>query len=389
MSAARPVIPFSVPWLAGGEEAYVAEVFQNRIFGGHGPFTKRCMAWLETFHEAPRALLTTSCTGALEMAALLSGVGPGDEVIVPSYTFVATASAFLRCGATLVFAEVDPETMTLDPDDVARRITPRTRAVVPIHYGGLAADLGPLVALCEAHGLLLVEDAAQGLDATLDGRRLGTFAPLACFSFHETKNVHAGLAGALLVNDPAFVERAEYIWHRGTDRSRMLRGMTDKYTWVELGSSFYPAELQAAFLLAQLEGLTRNTEARGRPWRAYDAELRPLAAEGHFALPPLDPRRGTNHHAYWLRMPTPDAREALRHHLLDLGIQAYTHYVPLHSSPMGRKLGFRAEDLPRTELAAACLLRLPMHTELDDAAIERVIDGVRSFVRSIPSSSPA
>jgi dTDP-4-amino-4,6-dideoxygalactose transaminase len=290
-------IPFSVPWLSGREDVYLREVFENRIFGGHGPFTKRCMALLEAMHDAKRALLTTSCTAALEMAAMLSNVGPGDEVIVPSYTFVATASAFLRTGATLVFAEVDPATMTLDLADVERRITPATRAIVPIHYGGIAADVAALSALADAHGLLLVEDAAQGLDAWLDGRRLGTFAPLSAFSFHETKNIHAGLAGALLLHDDELVERAEFIWHRGTDRTRMLRGMTDKYTWVELGSSFYPAEIQAAFLLAQLESLAENTRLRGVAWRTYETALRPLADAGHFHAPTIDDRRQTNHHA--------------------------------------------------------------------------------------------
>lgn len=374
----RP-IPFNVPWLAGNEQAMITEAFANRVFGGHGPFARRCMRHLEELHGAQRALITSSCTGALEMAALLLNLQPGDEVLVPSFTFVATASAFLRCGARPVFVEVDPRTMTMCPVDAERRITKRTRAIAPIHYAGISADMTALQALATTHNLVIVEDAAQGLDAFLDGQRLGTFAPLAAFSFHETKNIHCGIGGALLVNDPQYVERAEFIWHRGTDRSRMLRGMTDKYTWVELGSSFYPSDLQAAFLLAQLESLDRNTAERGRAWNHYQEQLAPLAAAGLFALPTIAENQRINYHCYFLLARTAQERENLRVHLADRGIAAYVHYVPLHSSPMGRRLGWRAQDLPVTEDTANRLLRLPMHTALSDEDLQRVTDAIRAF----------
>jgi len=372
-------IPFNVPFLSGDEERYLTEAFGNRVFGGHGPFTRRCQAWLEDALGVPKSLLTTSCTAALEMSALLLDIGPNDEVIVPSYTFVATASAFLRAGATIVFCEIDPSTMTMDPDDVASRMTERTRAIVPVHYAGYAAPMQALADLAHAHDAVVVEDAAQGLDASYNDVRLGTFAPLACLSFHETKNIHCGLGGALLINDPSMVERAEFAWHRGTDRSRMLRGMTDKYTWVEMGSSFYPSDLQAAFLLAQLEALERNTRERRAVWDAYEAALRPLADAGLLHLPTLAPGMKHNAHAYFLLTRTADEREQLRLHLAGLGISAYSHYVPLHSSPMGHRLGYHRDDLPVTEDSAARLLRLPMHTSLTPHDVERVITAVQIF----------
>lgn len=373
-------VPFNVPYLSGAERGYLEEAFANRVFGGHGPFTKRCMAWLEQTYAVPRAFLTTSCTAALEMSALLLKVGEGDEVIVPSYTFVASASAFLRCGATIVFAEIDPTTYCVDLDDVERKITDRTKAIVPVHYAGIGVDIPRLQAMCAPRGIHIVEDAAQALWAWRDGVRLGTESPFAAFSFHETKNIHAGgLGGALFVNDPAFIERAEYIWHRGTDRTKMLRGLTDKYTWVELGSSFYPSDLQAAFLLAQLEHLDENTAARGVACDAYDEALTPLAERGCFALPQIPEGCRTNNHCWFLVAHDNGEREALREHLAERGVAAYTHYVPLHSSPMGRRLGYTADDLPITEEYAGRILRLPLHTELSRDDIERVTSGVVDF----------
>ncbi|MCA9603229.1 MAG: aminotransferase class V-fold PLP-dependent enzyme, partial [Myxococcales bacterium] len=245
-------IRFNVPYLGGNELKYLAQVIEGKHFAGNGPFTEKVQAFLEERYGIARVLLTHSCTGALEMVPLLLDLGPGDEVILPSYTFSSTASGFVRAGCRVVFADVDPETMMLDPGDVERRITKKTKLIMPVHYAGIAADMQGIAEVAARHGIPVVEDAAQGLDASLDGRPLGTFGPLGTMSFHETKNIHAGLAGALYINDPALADRAVYIWERGTNRQEVLRGVVDKYSWVEVGGSFYPSELQAAFLLAQL-----------------------------------------------------------------------------------------------------------------------------------------
>ena len=278
------IIRFHEPYLGGNELDYLRQVIERGQFAGNGPFTVRCQTLMEQRYIVPRVLLTHSCTAALEMTALLLDQGPGDEVILPSYTFSTTASSFLRTGAKLVFCEVDPETMMVDVDDIAARITQRTKAIVPVHYAGVAADLHRILPLAKKHGIEVVEDAAQALESTLDGKPLGTFARFGCISFHETKNLHAGLAGALYINDPADAERATFIWERGTNRQSQLRGLVDKYTWVELGSSFYPSELQAAFLLAQLESIDRNRQEREILFNAYIEQLAPMAEQGHFRL---------------------------------------------------------------------------------------------------------
>lgn len=373
-------IPFNRPFLTGREPAYVAEAMAGDHFAGNGPFTRRCQALLRERFGPSGVLLTHSCTAALEMSALLLDVGPGDEVIVPSYTFTSTAAAFLRTGATVVFADVDPATMTVDPEDVAARITPRTRAVCPIHYAGVACAIDAIGALCGTNDLTLVEDAAQGLDARLGERWLGTFGALATFSFHETKNIHCGLGGALFVNDPALLERAEYVWERGTNRSAFLRGQVDKYSWVEVGSSFYPSELQAAFLLAQLEALEDDTARRVAIWRRYRRHLEDLAVDGHFALQSVPGDAVVNGHAFALRLPDEDRCEALRLALAERGISAHTHYVPLHLSTVGRRLGYRPGDLPETERWAPAVLRLPLYHALSDEDVDRVCDAVRDHV---------
>ncbi|MCH7670520.1 MAG: aminotransferase class I/II-fold pyridoxal phosphate-dependent enzyme, partial [Acidobacteria bacterium] len=255
------------------------------MFAGNGPYTKACQRLLENRYGVPSVLLTHSCTGALELAALVSGVGPGDEVIVPSYTFATTASAFLRTGANIVFCEIDPATMNIDVDDVESRLTPRTRAIVPVHYGGIGADMEGLERLTEGTDITIVEDAAQGLDAKIGEEWLGTIAPMGTISFHETKNLHAGLCGALFLNDGSLFDRAEDMWERGTNRTKMLRGVVDKYTWIESGSSFCPSELQAAFLLAQLEHIDENRAERQPLYETYDRRLRPLAEKMPFATP--------------------------------------------------------------------------------------------------------
>jgi dTDP-4-amino-4,6-dideoxygalactose transaminase len=358
-------INFNVPYLSGNELSKLEQVIRNRAFAGNGPFTKQVARALEERYGVPHVLLTHSCTAALEMAALLLDLEPGDEVIVPSYTFSSTAAAFVRAGAKPVFCEIDPETMMMDPTDVSDRITPATRAIVPVHYGGIACDMGALMALANDHGLVVVEDAAQGLDARLDGEWLGTIAPLGCLSFHETKNLHAGLCGALFINEPSYFDRAENIWERGTDRQKLLKGLVDKYTWVEIGSSFYPSELQAAFLSAQLEAIDTNLAQRRVIYEAYLECLQPLADAGLLRLPRIDPGRQLNYHAVYVIFNSHQECDGAREHLRSNEVWAYIGYVPLHSSPVGQRLGYKPEDLPLTEEYAGRTLRLPFHNELD------------------------
>lgn len=369
-----------MPYVTGTEIQYLNEVIESARFAGNGPFTRRSQRLLEERYQIPHVLLTHSCTGALELAALLLDLEPGDEVIVPSYTFAATASAFLRAGAKIVFCEVEPSTMNIDPDDVAHRITPRTRAIVPVHYGGIGADMAALSRLTDGTDIMLIEDAAQGLDAKIDDQWLGTIAPLGTISFHETKNVHAGLSGALFINDPTLFDRAEDMWERGTNRTKMLRGVVDKYTWVETGSSFYPSELQAAFLLAQLEHIDQNVAERQPLYAAYDAALRPLAARVPMAVPEVPAGRHLNAHSYFIIPDDFETTERIRLGLTERGVGAYIGYVPLHSSPMGLRLGFAAADLPITEEFGKRVLRLPLHNSMTVADVEYVATAIEEIL---------
>ncbi len=373
------MIRFNVPYVAGTEDKYIEQVLASKVFAGNGPFTKRVHGFLESRYGVPHVLLTHSCTAALEMSALILDLGPGDEVIMPSYTFATTASAFLRSGARPVFCEVDPATMNIDVNDAAARITDRTRAIVPVHYGGIGAPMLDLMDLVRARGLDLIEDAAQGLDAKYDGHWLGTLGLMGALSFHETKNIHCGLGGALFLNNPELFDRAEDIWERGTDRGKLFKGLVDKYSWVELGSSFYPSELQAAFLLAQLESLNSNIAVRRAVHETYMARLRHGADSGLFALPEIDAKCGINYHSLFLLCHSPQSCDGLRDHLTRRDIQAFIGYVPLHSSRMGQKLGYRGADLPITEEFAQRVLRLPFHHELTQQDVHRVADEIAAF----------
>ncbi len=354
-------IDFNVPFVSGQERAYIDEVFENGHFAGNGPFTTRVQDWLQEHLGAPRVLLTHSCTAGLEIAAMLNGLSPGDEVLMPSFTFVTTASSMMRCGATPVFCEVDPDTMLIDLKDAEKRVSDRTKAIVPVHYAGSAPNMKEVADFAQAYDLNVIEDAAQGLGSTWDGRPLGTFAPLGAISFHETKNIHAGLGGCLIVNDVDLINRAEVIWERGTDRSAFFKGFVDKYSWQEVGSSFYPSEFQAAFLLAQLEAMQDNLEARRQIWSAYEDALMPLEKLGRFRILRSSPGSSSNAHMFAILLPSPKEADEARVHLNKNGIQAVIHYVPLHTSGMGHKLGYLPEDLPLTVEASARLLRLPLH----------------------------
>jgi dTDP-4-amino-4,6-dideoxygalactose transaminase len=376
-SPAPPAIPFNRPCLTGNEQAYMMEAVRAGHVSGNGPFTRRCQELLRKALGAASVLLTTSCTHALELAALLLDLHEGDEVIVPSFTFVSTANAFVLRGARPVFADVRPDTLNLDDEQVEALIGPRTRAVVPVHYAGVGCAMDRLVEIASRRGVAIVEDNAHGLFAAYRGRPLGSFGALATLSFHETKNFSCGEGGALILNDPALVERAEILREKGTDRSRFDRGQVDKYTWVDLGSSYVISDLLAAYLLAQLESRERVLASRRRVFETYGAQLNGWADEHGVRLPIVPPECAPSYHMFFMLMPTSAARDAMISHLRSLGIHSVFHYVPLHLSPMGRRFG--RQSCPVTEDLSGRLLRLPFFNDLGAADQQRVIDGVRSF----------
>jgi dTDP-4-amino-4,6-dideoxygalactose transaminase len=369
-------IPFNKPFMTGRELAYIAEAHARGHLSGDGDFTRRCNAWLEERTGCRRALLTHSCTAALEMAAILAGVGPGDEVIMPSYTFVSTANAFALRGAVPVFVDIRPDTLNIDETGIAAAVTARTRAIVPVHYSGVACDMQAVMAIAQQHGLLVIEDAAQGMMAAYRGRPLGGIGHMGALSFHETKNVISGEGGALLVNDARFVERAEIVREKGTNRSQFFRGQVDKYTWVDIGSSYLPGEIIAAFLWAQMEQAREITERRLALWRRYHDAFAPLEAAGLVRRPVVPEGCSHNAHMYYLLLPSLEKRTAFISRLKQRGIQAVFHYVPLHDSPMGRKLGRAAGELRNTVDLSNRLVRLPFWLGLEaghDAVIEQII----------------
>jgi dTDP-4-amino-4,6-dideoxygalactose transaminase len=372
-------IPFNKPFLVGNEAELVARCLASGATAGDGPFTRACQELMEHRFAAARVLLTTSCTSALEMAALLCDVGPGDEVILPSYTFVSTANAFLLRGATLKFVDVRSDTLNIDERLVEQAITPRTKVIVPVHYAGIGCEMDAIGALARRHSLRVVEDAAQAVDATYRGAYLGTLGTLGAYSFHASKNFGCGEGGALLVNDTSLAERAEIIREKGTNRSRFFRGQVDKYTWVDVGSSYVPADVLAALLLTQLQSMERITARRRRVHEAYYSALQPLAERGLVTLPSVPAHCGSNHHMFYVIVADLATRGALIEHLKAAGILAVFHYVPLHTSPVGLSLGYAAGMLPVTESLSERLLRLPMYAGLEESEIAAVIDAVRSF----------
>lgn len=372
-------IPFNRATLVGDELRFVAEAVERGHLAGDGEFTRRCREVLERETGARRAFLTTSCTHALEMSALLLGLEPGDEVVVPSFAFVTTAGAFALHGARPVFADVRPDTLNLDETKLGSHLGPRTRAIVALHYAGVGCEMDALCALAEQRGLALVEDNAHGLFGTYRGRPLGSFGTLATQSFHETKNLTCGEGGALLVNDPSLVPRAEVLREKGTDRSRFFRGEVDRYTWVDHGSSWLPSELLAAFLFAQLQGREAIQAARERLWRRYASELAPWAETHGVRLPRPPEHCGQPFHLFHLLLPDSPSRARLIEHLKARGILSVFHYLPLHLSPMGRRFGGRPGDCPTSEWASERLLRLPLFHGLSRSDQDEVIEGVLSF----------
>lgn len=373
-------IPFNKPHLTGREHDYMAEAVANGHISGDGPFTRRCHELLESTLDAKRALLTTSCTHALEMAAILLDVKPGDEVIVPSFTFVSTVNAFVLRGAKPVFCDVRPDTLNMDEALLPGLITTRTKAIIPVHYGGVGCEMDTIMALADRHGIAVVEDNAHGLFGRYKGKHLGTFGALATQSFHETKNLHCGEGGALLVNDPAFIERAEIIREKGTDRSRFFRGQVDKYSWVDLGSSYLPSDLLAAFLLAQLEGWKTIQNKRRMIWEFYAAHLAEWAKECGVRLPCIPLHCAQAYHLFYLVMPSLEARQRLIAGLKERGILSVFHYLPLHSSPMGVSFGGSLGDCPVTESISDRLVRLPFYNDLAEIDLDRIVRAVKEVI---------
>jgi len=372
-------ISFNRPSLVGNELEYIHQAFDSQHISGDGIFTKKCSALLEQELGVPRVLLTTSCTHALEMMPILLDFQPGDEVILPSFTFVSTVNAFVLRGATPVFADVRPDTLNLDETALERLITPRTRAIVPVHYAGVGCEMDAILEIASRHNLLVVEDNAHGLFGKYKGTPLGTFGALAAQSFHETKNISCGEGGALLINDPALIERAEIIREKGTNRSRFFRGQVDKYTWVDIGSSYLPSDILAAFLYAQLECRQQIQQRRERIWQYYSRHLSEWAQERGVHLPVVPAHCEQPYHMFYLLLPDLEKRQALIAYLKAQGILAVFHYLPLHLSDMGKRFGGKEGDCPVTESVSDRLLRLPFYNDLTEADQARVVSAITAF----------
>jgi dTDP-4-amino-4,6-dideoxygalactose transaminase len=372
-------IPFNRVSIQGKEPEYVAQAVASGYIAGDGPFTARCHDLLQKRFGVPRVLLTTSCTHALELAALLLDLSPGDEVIVPSFTFSSTANAFALRGARIVFADIRPDTLNIDERALEALITPRTRVIAPVHYAGVACAMDKIMTLARRHNLHVVEDNAQGLFGAYKDKPLGTFGTFAAQSFHETKNVTCGEGGALFINDLSFAERAEVVREKGTNRSKFFRGQIDKYTWVDLGSSYLPSELVAAFLFGQLEAADVIQEKRRRIWAAYSTGLSDWATENGVRLPVVPADCAQSFHMFYLLLPSLEARQAAIAHLREAGILSVFHYLPLHLSQMGQRFNARAGDCPIAEDVSDRLVRLPFFNDLPTDDQCRVIDRLRQF----------
>ena len=374
------MIYFNVSPVTGDEMAYIGEAIESRLLAGDGRFTKMCEAWFEKRLSTPTVLMTTSCTHALEMAAMLIGIEPGDEVIMPSYTFVSTANAFVIRGAKIVFVDVRPDTMNIDETLIEGAITPRTKAIVPVHYAGVGCDMETIMDIATRHGLFVVEDAAQGMMSTYAGKPLGAIGHLGTYSFHATKNYTSGGEGGLLIiNDEKLVDRAQIIREKGTNRNQFFRGMVDKYSWVDVGSSYLPSEIQAAYLWAQLQHADAILADRMNSWQAYDRFFRasPYALE----VPTIPEACIHNAHMYYIKVKDLEERRQLIDHMRDQEINAVFHYVPLHSSSAGRRFGhFQGEDRYTTKESER-LLRLPLYFNMTGSDLERVCEQVDAFFK--------
>ena len=373
------MIDFNRPAFVGSELEYIQDAIHRGMLCGDGIYTKKCSQWMEKEFDVSRVMLTTSCTHALEMAAFLCDIQPGDEVIMPSYTFVSTADAFVLRGAKIVFVDIRPDTMNLDEKLIEQAITPKTKVIVPVHYAGVACEMDTIMDIAHRHGLKVVEDAAQGVDACSKGKALGTIGDFGCYSFHETKNFTMGEGGALLFQKEEYLEKAEILREKGTDRSKFFRGQVDKYRWMDYGSSYLPSELNAAYLYAQLEAKDKIQKKRMEIYEYYHRNLVDLAAEGKVEQPYVPQDCEHNAHMYYLKVKDMKVRTRLLAYLRENGICSVFHYVPLHSAPAGQKFGrFAGEDVYTTKESER-LLRLPMFYNLDMEDVKRIVDVIHKF----------
>jgi len=372
-------VDFNRPVILGRELEYIQQAIDNGHISGDGPFTKKCHAFLEQQLGVSKALLTTSCTHALEMAAILLDIQPGDEVIIPDFTFVSTVNAFVLRGARPVFVDIRPDTLNLDESRLEQEITPRTRAIVPVHYAGVGCEMDSIMEIAHRHHLAIIEDNAHGLFGKYKGKYLGTFGSMAAQSFHETKNFTSGEGGALLINASVLGERAEIIREKGTNRSRFFRGQVDKYTWVDIGSSYLPSDILAAFLLAQFEQREKIQLHRRQVWEMYYIGLKDWAESRDVQLPSIPGHCEQSYHMFYLLLPTLELRQQLITYLRERGIYSVFHYLPLHLSDMGQSFGGKIGDCPVTERVSDQLVRLPFHNALTSAEQEQVIDLLQQF----------
>jgi len=367
--------------MTGKELLYIAQAHANCILAGGGNFTKKCHIWLENQIGCRKALLTHSCTAALEMAAILAEIKPGDEVIMPSYTFVSTANAFVLRGGVPVFIDIRPDTLNIDETRIEAAINHRTKAIVPVHYAGISCEMDTIMDIARRHNLIVIEDAAQALMSTYRGKSLGTIGHLAAVSFHETKNIISGEGGALLINDSKMIDRAEIIWEKGTNRNQYFREQVDKYTWCDIGSSFLPSELIGAFLYAQLEQAEQIISVRKRIFKRYMQKLKPLEDKRVVRLPLVPSECACNGHIFFIITGSFEERTRLMTYLKDRGVTALFHYVPLHSSPAGRKYGKTGSPMTLTDDLCNKVLRLPFYYDMTDDDVDRVADAITSWAQ--------
>lgn len=373
------MIGFNIPPVIGTEEKYVKQAIEAHKICGDGEFTKKCKEWMENRFKAEEVLLTTSCSSALEMAALLADIKPGDEVIMPAFTFVSTANAFVLRGAKIVFVDIRPDTMNIDENLIEAAITDRTKAIVPVHYAGVACEMDKILAIAKKHNLLVIEDAAQGVMAKYKDKYLGTIGDIGCYSFHETKNYSSGEGGAVVFKDNRYTEMAEIIREKGTNRSKFFRGQVDKYTWVECGSSYLPSDINAAYLWAELEQADRINDNRLDTWNYYNENLKILEDEGYIQRPYIPEECKHNAHMYYIKAKDLEERTNLIKYLKENGVQAVFHYIPLHTAPAGIKYGrFNGEDKYTTKESDR-LLRLPMYYNLQKEDAEKVVQTIKDF----------
>jgi dTDP-4-amino-4,6-dideoxygalactose transaminase len=382
MADKRNKIPFNKPFIVGKELFYIAQaVTENNHTAGDGPFTKKCQAWLEEHLCCRKVLLTHSCTAALEISAILADIQPGDEIIMPSYTFVSTANSFVLRGGVPVFVDIRSDTLNINENLIESAITPHTKAILPVHYAGVPCEMDIIMDIAGRHKLFVIEDAAQGILSTYKGRQLGSIGHFGACSFHETKNIISGEGGALLINDEKYIDRAEIIREKGTNRSKFFRGQVDKYTWVDVGSSYLPSDIIAAFLYAQMENAERIIDKRNLIYALYMKGLKPLAEKGYFRLPCILEHCSINGHIFYIVTRSLRERSELTEYLKEQGIVSVFHYVPLHSSPAGKIYGRTCGKLEITDMASDRLLRLPLYYEMTQEDVHSVIDNISNFYK--------